>query len=201
MSLMLLATVLLGALLGRFALPAQAIPHLAQYALWLLLLVLTGIGVELGSSPALSTRLKSMRGRNLLLPVTSVLGSLLGASLAAMSLRLSLPVGLSIGAGFGWYSLSSVLLAEMAGAEIAAVAFLTNVFRELTAILLIPILVRLGLGIAAITPGGATTMDITLAVISRVTDEETTILAFYHGVVLSSLVPILVTFFGRMITL
>lgn len=199
MSLLLLTTVLLGVFSGRYALPFQVVPYLERYALWLLLLVLVGIGIELGSSATLSERLRRMRGRNLLLPVTSGIGSLLGASLAAALFRIALPMGLGIGAGFGWYSLSSVLLAEMAGAQIAAIAFLANVFRELVAIPLIPILVRAGLGVAAITPGGATTMDTTLAVISRVTDEETTILAFYHGVVLSSLVPVLVTFFGRMI--
>ncbi|KAF0198058.1 MAG: hypothetical protein FD169_121 [Bacillota bacterium] len=199
MTVLLLSTVVLGIFAGRYLVPALLVPQLAVYAMWLLLAVLLGIGIELGASTSLLERLKRMRPSSLLLPVTSALGSLLGVTLGAMLLGVTIPVGLSIGAGFGWYSLSSVLLSEVAGAEIAAVAFLTNVVRELIAIPIIPLLSRLKFGLAAITPGGATTMDTTLAIISRVTNEETTLVAFYHGIVLSLLVPVLVTFFARMI--
>ncbi|MDP3486678.1 MAG: lysine exporter LysO family protein [Bacillota bacterium] len=199
MTLLLLSTVLMGILAGRYLMPVLLVPELGAYAMWLLLLVLVGIGVELGASSSLLERLKRMQPLNLLLPFTSALGSLLGVAVGAMILGVRIPVGLSIGAGFGWYSLSSVLLSEVAGTQIAALAFLTNVVRELIAIPVIPTLVRLNFGVAAITPGGATTMDTTLAIISRVTNEETTLVAFYHGVVLSLLVPVLVTFFARMI--
>ena len=199
MTLLLLCTVALGILAGRYLVPALLVPQLASYAMWLLLAVLVGIGIDLGASTSLVERLRKMRPRNLLLPLTSALGSLLGVAVGSIILGVRIPIGLSVGAGFGWYSISSVLLSEVAGAEIAALAFLCNVARELIAIPIIPLLVRLNFGFAAITPGGATTMDTTLAVISRVTNEETTLVAFYHGAVLSLLVPILVTFFARMI--
>lgn len=199
MTLLLFLTVTLGILAGHYVLPAALVPRLGSYAMFVLLFVLVGIGIELGASASLVERLKRLRPQHLLLPVTSALGTLLGTAAGALGLGLGLPLGLSIGSGFGWYSLSSVLLAELLGAEIAALAFLTNVARELIAIPLIPLLVRLRLGFAAITPGGATTMDTTLAVISQVTGEETTLVALYHGVVLSLLVPLLVTFFARMV--
>lgn len=196
MTRLLLGATIVGVFLGRFLLPGTVTASLTQYAFWLLLLVLFGIGIELGSSDALGMRLLRISPRSLLLPVTSAVGTLLGAGLAALLLGVRLPLGLGIGAGFGWYSLSSILLAELAGAEIAAIAFLTNVIRELIAIPLIPKLFRHNFGLAAITPGGATTMDTTLAVISRAANQEMTLLAFYHGVVLSTLSPILVTLFG-----
>lgn len=198
MTLLLLSTVFLGIMAGKFVIPIELAPALADYAQWLLLAVLFGIGLELGASSSLVERLRRLQPKSLLLPLTSAVGTLLGALLAAVILRVRPTVGLSIGAGFGWYSLSSVIIAEILGAEAAALAFLTNVIRELVAIPLIPILSKLGLGIVAIVPGGATTMDTTLAVISRVTDEETTIVAFYHGVTLSLLVPILVPLFAKM---
>lgn len=199
MTLLLLGAVVLGIITGRVAIHPEFAPQLEVYAMWLLMAVLLGIGMELGASTSLLQRVKRMSPAGLLLPVTSGAGTLLGAQAGALILGLATPVGLSIGAGFGWYSLSSVLLVDVAGAEIAALAFLTNVMRELIAIPLIPLLFRLRLGLAAITPGGATTMDTTLAIVSRVADEETTLAAFYHGAILSSLVPFLVTLFGKMI--
>ncbi|MBS3938105.1 MAG: lysine exporter LysO family protein [Peptococcaceae bacterium] len=196
MTILLVSATIGGVLLGRFIMPATVLPYLSQYALWLLLILLFGIGIELGSSDSLGQRILSIKPRSLLLPITSALGTLLGAGIAAFLLGVRMPLGLGIGAGFGWYSLSSLLLAELAGPEIAAIAFLANVIRELIAIPLIPWLFRQNFGLAAITPGGATTMDVTLAVVSRVTDEETTLIAFYHGVVLSVLSPFLVTLFG-----
>lgn len=199
MTILLLSTVALGVVAGRYLVPSALVPQLGTYAHWLLLTVLLGIGLELGASTSLLDRLKTLKIKSLLLPITSAVGTLAGASLGAGLLGLSIPLGLSIGAGFGWYSLSSVLLAEVVGAELAALAFLTNVIRELLAIPLISSCTKLGLGIAAIAPGGATTMDTTLAVIAKITDEKTTLLAFYHGVVLSLLVPVLVTLFAKMI--
>jgi uncharacterized membrane protein YbjE (DUF340 family) len=198
MSLILLTAVAAGVLLGRFALPVLIIPHLSSTAYWVLLIVLFGVGMELGHSDTIWERLRKLPRASLLLPFTSALGSLAGGALAAWPLGLGVSAGMAVGAGFGWYSLSSVILAEMSGPELAALAFLTNVFREIMAIVAMPHLFRIGLGIAAITPGGATTMDTTLAIVSRCTDEGNTVLAFYHGVVLSTMVPILVPLLARM---
>lgn len=192
MSLLLLTAVALGIVAGRFALPVGLIPHLDKAAYWVLLLVLLGVGMELGHAEEIWDKLKRLPKTSLLLPLTSAIGSILGGAVAAWPLGLGVFAGMAVGAGFGWYSLSSVILAEISGAELAALAFLSNVFREILAIVVMPVLFRLKLGIASITPGGATTMDTTLAIVSRCADEETTILAFFHGVTLSILVPILV---------
>lgn len=199
MTIVLIATVVAGVVAGRFIVPSAVIPHLDQVAMGLLYLVLLGIGMEMGATGTWLGRLKKLQPRALLLPLTSAIGSLLASVLVAIPLGMDLFAGLSIGAGFGWYSLSSVMLADLAGAQLGALAFLTNVLRELIAIISIPILTRWGFGAAAITPGGATTMDTTLAVVSRVSDEETTILSFFHGLVLSMMVPILVAFFAKRI--
>ncbi|MDP3058369.1 MAG: lysine exporter LysO family protein, partial [bacterium] len=153
-------------------------------------------GIEIGMSNSISKSLRLLKTRALLLPFTSALGTLVGAAIAAKLLGMNVFGGLSIGAGFGWYSLSSIMLSKLAGAELAALAFLTNVFRELLAIPIIPLLAKFNLGVAIIVPGGATTMDTTLPLISRVSNEETTLLAFYHGAALSLMVPFLVALFA-----
>ena len=64
MTLLLLCTVALGILAGRYLVPALLVPQLASYAMWLLLAVLVGIGIELGASTSLVERLRKMRPRN-----------------------------------------------------------------------------------------------------------------------------------------
>lgn len=192
MSALLLASVVIGVACGKFLIPQVMVPGLSSISHWVLLFVLFGVGVELGHTSGLLARLRRVSPAALLLPLTSGIGSLLGGLAAGLVLGLGVYAGLAIGAGFGWYSLSSVIIAEFSGPDLAALAFLTNVFREIIAIIAMPLLFRLRFGLAAITPGGATTMDTTLAIVSKVADDETTLIAFYHGVTLSMLVPLLV---------
>jgi uncharacterized membrane protein YbjE (DUF340 family) len=192
MSALLLSCVVLGVLAGVFAIPETLVPFLSGATHYVLLAVLFGVGLELGHTRGLIIRLKQVSPVSLLLPLTSGVGSLVGGLIGGLMLGSGVYAGLAIGAGFGWYSLSSVIIADFAGAELAALAFLTNVFREIIAIVTMPILFRRGFGLAAVTPGGATTMDTTLAIVSKMAGQETTIVAFYHGLVLSLLVPLLV---------
>ncbi|HSL93262.1 MAG TPA: lysine exporter LysO family protein [Bacillota bacterium] len=192
MSTLLLGCVAFGVLAGVILIPQSLVPLLSGSTHYILLAVLFGVGLELGHTRGLITRLKKVAPTSLLLPLTSGLGSLLGGLMGGLILGGGAYAGLAIGAGFGWYSLSSVIIADFAGAELAALAFLTNVFREIIAIVTMPVLFRRGFGIAALTPGGATTMDTTLAIVSKMADQETTIIAFYHGLSLSLLVPLLV---------
>jgi uncharacterized membrane protein YbjE (DUF340 family) len=99
----------------------------------------------------------------------------------------------AVGAGFGWYTLSAIIIAPYQ-AELSVLAFLTNIMREIIAILTIPVIAkRLGY-ITAIAPSGATAMDTTLPIISKHTSGETAVLAFATGLTLSLMVPVLVPF-------
>jgi uncharacterized membrane protein YbjE (DUF340 family) len=100
--------------------------------------------------------------------------------------------GMAIGAGFGWYSLSSAILAPISGGEIGIMALLTNIFREMLSILLLPFVVHYLGKTAAVAPGGATTMDTTLPFVVRYAGSEMSILSFVSGVILSLMVVFLV---------
>jgi uncharacterized membrane protein YbjE (DUF340 family) len=65
--------------------------------------------------------------------------------------------------GFGWYSLSGILLTESFGPVIGSAAFFNDLCRELLAIMLIPGLVRRSRS-TALGLCGATSMDFTLPV-------------------------------------
>ena len=89
----------------------------------------------------------------------------------------------------GWYSPGVLILKPTTCPW--SFGFPCNVFREIIAIVLIPIVAaRLG-HLPAVAPGGATTMDVTLPIISKHTSAQVTLIAFYSGVTLTLLVPVI----------
>jgi len=184
--------VVLGMVWGRWFLPASLAGHLELVTNIALGLMLVGVGIELGSKRSTWSRLCVLGWRVLLVPLAVGIGSLAGAVGAGLMLNLPFNESSAIGAGFGWYSLSGVLIAQIYDVQVGALAFLTNVIRELMAFMLIPVLAVKMSKLMAVAPGGATTMDTTLPVISRATDADTTIIALVNGTSLSLLVPVLV---------
>lgn len=192
MSIIVLLAVVVGGLLGALLLPPEAVANLDKIIETALCLMLVGVGIDLGSQREAWRRLAKMGFKILLVPLFVVLGTLGGVIIAGWLLQLPLKEATAIGAGFGWYSLSGVILTKLHGVETGALAFLTNVARELLTFILVPVLAaRLG-KLSAVATGGATTMDSTLPLIARCTDSHTAVIALINGVVLSSLVPILV---------
>ncbi len=181
-------------LLAGFAgvLPVVDRDSLAQVGQAALGLILLGIGVELGRDSAAWQALRLMGLRVLLIPAAIAAGSILGALVAGAIVGLPVNESTSIGAGFGWYSLSGLLLAQSYDLPTGALAFLTNVLRELMAVVTMPVLARWVTPAIAIAPGGATTMDTTLPVIARSMGPAAATIAFASGATLTALVPVLV---------
>lgn len=192
MALYVAAAVIGGILLGWAALPPDAGPVLDTAVTYILAFLVFLVGVDIGGNRDAWRQAAAIGPRLLLVPLAVAAGSLGGAGLAGVLLAMPVSEAVAVGAGFGWYSLSGVLIAATYSVELGAVAFLANVARELMAFLLIPLLVvRLG-KLPAIAPGGATTMDSTLPLITRVTDAPTALVAFISGLVLTAAVPILI---------
>lgn len=184
-----------GGFIMGFFLNHAVVQNLNQISTIALAALLLGIGIDLGGNKKLWQSLKDKGWRILLIPFATGVGTIVASTLIAPLLGLALKEGAAVGAGFGWYSLSGVLLAKMSGDALGALAFLTNVFRELLAVLLMPALAKYLGYLTPIAAGGATAMDTTLPLISSVTDQETTLYSFASGAILSSLVPILVPLF------
>ena len=188
----IIGTVLIGILAGRFIIPEFFAPALELVVTYALALMIFGVGIDIGRSRNALSSLKKLGWRVLLVPLAVAGGSLIGAASATFVLEMSLKEVLAVGAGLGWYSLSGVLIAQMYSVELGTIAFLSNVFRELLAFILIPILVGCVGKLAAIAPGGATTMDSTLPLIKKVTDPQTALIAFTSGFVLTAFIPFLI---------
>ena len=130
----------------------------------------------------------------ILVPILLTIGSLIGGALASVILSMSLWEVLAVSSGVGWYSLTGPMITELYNIELGTVGFLSNVIREISAFIMIPLVARVSY-LAAIGPGGATTMDSTLPVISRFTNPETSVIAFFSGFMLSFVPPVLIPLF------
>lgn len=194
MTLFMFLSVLLGALCGYFFIPETLIPNIEFISTIALNLLILFVGIDVGSNKNLIKDLKRNGLKVLLIPLSIIIGSLTGGIITAMFFKLSIKSALSIAAGFGWYSLSAVMLTSLESAQIGTIAFLTNVFREIIAVITIPFLAKKLNHFTAIAPAGATSMDTTLPIISKNTSTEVAIASFINGVILSSLVPILISF-------
>ncbi|HBV95455.1 MAG: membrane protein [Peptococcaceae bacterium BICA1-7] len=195
MTLFVMGAILFGVIIGRWFIPEAFTLYIDPVTTLALCVMLVGIGIDIGSKRETWGKLWEMGIKVFLVPVLVAAGSLAGAAAGGTIMGIPLNESTAIGAGFGWYSLSGVLLAKIYSVETGALAFLTNVARELIAFIIIPILAARSMGVVAVAPGGATTMDTTLPLIARVTDPETAIIAVVNGLVLSSMVPVLVPLF------
>lgn len=197
MTWMILISVAAGFGMGFF-LNDTLIHSLDQISTIALAVLLLGIGIDLGGNRQIWQGLKEKGWRILLIPLAIGVGTIAASGVVSLSIGLRFNEGTAVGAGFGWYSLSGVILSRVYSAEMGAIAFLTNVFRELLAVLLMPFLARHLGYLTPIAAGGATSMDTTLPLISSVTDQQTTLYAFVSGAILSLLVPILVPLLIRL---
>ncbi|AHG21932.1 membrane protein [Chania multitudinisentens RB-25] len=188
---------LCGVVLGGFALGLTQWPWLqwanagSEYALIFLLLL---VGIQLRNS-GMTLRQIVLNRRGLLVAVVVAASALAGGALAAQLLGLPLKTGLAMASGFGWYSLSGILITDAYGPVLGSAAFFNDLARELVAIMLIPTLVRRSRS-SALGLCGATSMDFTLPVLQRSGGLEIVPPAIVHGFLLSLLAPVLIALFS-----
>lgn len=164
---------------------------LTTYALFVLMFL---VGISIGGDKAAFYVLRKMNFKIFLVPLTVIVGSLLGTAIISLLLTdINVKEAMAVGAGFGYYSLSSIFISEISGKELGVVALLSNIFREIITLLAVPLLVKYFGKLAGIASGGATAMDTTLPIIVKFTGKEYGIIAIFSGIVLTILVPILVT--------
>ncbi|MFZ1875359.1 MAG: lysine exporter LysO family protein [Chania sp.] len=163
----------------------------SEYALLFLLLL---VGIQLRNS-GMTLRQIVLNRRGMIVAVVVAVSALAGGALAAQLLGLPLKTGLAMASGFGWYSLSGILITDAYGPVLGSAAFFNDLARELVAIMLIPTLVRRSRS-SALGLCGATSMDFTLPVLQRSGGLEMVPPAIVHGFLLSLLGPVLMALFS-----
>lgn len=166
---------------------------IAMYALYALIF---SVGFSVGNNPDIQKEFKKLNPRLALLPLMTILGTLSAVALLGLVLPgRTVAETLAVGSGFAYYSLSSVLITGYIGPELGTVALISNIIREFITLLAAPLLVRRFGPLAAISAGGATTMDVSLPAVVQASGEKYAVLSMYHGFVVDFSVPFLVTFF------
>ena len=191
-SLQLCGVVVVGFLLGLTGLPI--LQHATEASEYTLIFLLFLVGIQLRNS-GMTLKQIVLNRRGMIVAVVVVASSMLAGVINALILGLPLKTALAMASGFGWYSLSGILLTESFGPVIGSAAFFNDLARELIAIMLIPGMVGRSRS-TALGLCGATSMDFTLPVLQRSGGLEMVPAAIVHGFILSLLVPLLMAFFS-----
>lgn len=186
-----------GLLVGYADIVAKDLGNTAlTWALYLLLLL---AGMCIGFDVRNFTIVRSLGLRVALLPLGIMLGTALGGMVMWAFLGivqrdpLSLRDTMAVASGFGYYSLSSVIIARLGDSALGSVALIANITRELLTLLAAPLLVRFGGKLAPVATSAAASMDTCLPVIARYSGEQYAILGVFSGMLLSISVPFFVT--------
>lgn len=190
-----ISCVLLGVLLGK-TLQENYLPsnHAGTVALMLLILL---VGMQLGSSGiALKNVLINRRG--VWLSIHIMLSALLGGLLFSWIVpNVSMGQGLALASGFGWYSLTGIVITEAYGAVWGSVALVNDLAREFFALAFIPLIMK-RYPSAAVGVGGATSLDFTLPIIQSSGGLAVVPLAISFGFIINLLAPFLMILFSSL---
>lgn len=202
-SLMIVAAFIVGCIVGLADWTPEWLAE-SDVAMWVLYALMIQVGIGIGSDSRLKEILRTLTPRLLLLPCATIVGTLIAVAAASFLLpRWSLSEVLAVGSGMGYYSLSSILvttlkepeLGAVVAAELGTIALMANILREMFTLLFAPMMVRWFSPVAPICSGGATTMDVTLPVITRYSGREWAFVAIVHGILVDFSVPLLVPLF------
>lgn len=198
-SIIVLLCFSLGIAAGRFDIfPASLVQ--SGVSLWALCTLLVATGMNMGFDLRVWHILRDLKFRIVFVPLVIIVGTLAGGALAQIVLNLfyggnlGLRDALAVSAGFGYYSLSSVIITQHGEPVIGAIALLSNMAREIITLVLAPLCQLIGGRLGPLAAGGAASMDTCLPIIAQTSGERYAIIAVFSGVVLEITVQLLVPF-------
>lgn len=194
---LVVAGMLIGCLIIVRYLPGilETFDIVSGHALTVFLCILLGfVGFELGLSGNIAANIKVVGLKACAFPIAAVAGSLILGAASGLFFGFSVREGIAISAGFGWYTYAPTVIAS-AGSQYAvasAVSFMHNVIRELSGIILIPILAK-KIGYLEVTgiPGVAA-MDMCIPIVERSCRHDTVVYSFAIGLVMCVATSVLV---------
>ncbi len=194
-SLIIVGFFVVGVIIGLYAEHLAVIADYSRYVLYALMFIV-GVGVGLDKNT-----LKALRNQDIrfiLLPLATIIGTLGAALITALFFKdMEIRDILAVASGFGYYSLSSIIITDIRGAELGTIALFANIVREIATLLLAPIMVRFFSPLALISAAGATSIDTLLPVITRFSGKDYVLIAIFHGMMMELAVPLLVTLFSN----
>ncbi|OBT12098.1 hypothetical protein A9264_02870 [Vibrio sp. UCD-FRSSP16_10] len=193
-SLRLIVVVAFGVILGLLLPGFWDWVHTASE--WTLFGLLFLIGIQLRNS-GLTLKEIIINKHGLIIAGVIVLTSWLGGVISALILGLPISQGLAMASGFGWYSLTGILITDSYGPLYGSASLIIELLRELVALICIPILIK-SKPCTAIGYAGATAMDFTLPIIQQTGGIRCVPVAIVSGFILSLLVPVFILTFSSL---
>ncbi len=187
----LVLAVVVGMACGYFLVPDSLMDLCGTVIDWGLYLLLFLVGLDMGRQGTIVSDIRAAGFKTVLVPIAVAVGTLGFSALGSLFLPLGVKDAMASTAGFCWYSLAPSLL-QSYSLTVSAVAFLSNVMREIFAIVFIPLVAKRVGYVECAALAGAAAMDSLLPVVVGATHERITIYSFVSGVMLSMAVPILI---------
>lgn len=165
-----------------------------DYSNYILPVMMFFVGIGIGGDiKSLYVPIKKYKLKIILIPLATIFGSIIITALISPLFDITTKETIAIGSGFGYYSLSAIFLNKLAGYEIGMMALISNMTREITALLFIPILARYCGKLAPISAAGATSIDTTLPIIAKSCGEQFIVISIFHGILVDISVPIIIS--------
>lgn len=184
-------TMAAGMLAGYFLVPPALTAYCGSVVDFGLYLLLFLVGMDMGRQDTLLQDVRGAGLRVLAVPLATAAGSLAFAALAGLFLPLGPKDAMAVASGLGWYSLAPSLLASYS-LPVSAIAFLSNIMREVLSIVTVPLCARWVGHVETVSLAGATAMDTLLPVVVGATSERMVLYSLVSGLLLSLAVPLLV---------
>ena len=187
--------VVIGFVIGYFLPATYMPPENTMTVLLMILILLVGIGLK-GSGITLKEVLLNKRGveMSVIFTLAVLVGGLLFALLFS---EVSWTKGLALASGFGWYSLSAIVMTDAYGAIWGSVALFNDLIREFFALIFIPVFMR-KYPSASVGLGGATSLDFTLPIIQQSGGLKVVPLAIRFGFIINIVSPVLMVVFSAL---
>lgn len=194
-SLVQLSCVIIGLIIGQFFALDKLPISLDSVIKGLLMLLILLVGMSLShAGMTLKQVLVNKRGVQMSVIFCSSV-SLGGVLFALLKDDVGIMQGLAMVSGYGWYSLSGIIMTDAYGAVWGSVALLNDLLREFVALAFIPLLIK-RYPSTAVGLGGVTTMDFTLPIIQSSGGNQIVPLAMSFGFIVNIISPILMVIFS-----
>ncbi|MBC8542892.1 MAG: lysine exporter LysO family protein [Clostridia bacterium] len=192
-----IVSLILGVVCGQWLFSPDLVSLFGPISEYTLYILMFAVGISVGANKQVFRRLRQYHVKILIIPAGIVVGTVLAGFLCYLIVDMPLRDCLAVVCGLGWYSLSGVLLTNLAGATLGTMAFFSNLLREILSFLTIPFIAKHLNHYTAIAPAAATSEDTTLPLLMRCTSEDVAVMAVVNGVVCSALVPVILNLLYR----
>ncbi|MEG2295884.1 MAG: lysine exporter LysO family protein [Oscillospiraceae bacterium] len=192
MTLLIVICLLVGIFAGYFFISPEIAALSGDISNIALFFLLFFVGISIGSNKEALKSIRYIGFKVLLVPLGTIIGSLLAGAVCSLLLKMSLQDGLGIGMGLGWYSLSGGLLTDLSNSSIGTISFLSNIVRELLAVMLLPMLAKYTNEYTALAPAGVNSQDMVIPMYIKCVGQDKVVIALFNGICCSFAVPLII---------